>query len=81
MLFNQNLYNYINSDSEIYPKIRKLNDDIYIISGFWDTRKIIGENGPGILLNQSEKLTRKTIRIINEAIISKIFVKYSLLGL
>ena len=78
MLFNQNLYNYINNDSEIYPKIRKLNDDIYIISGFWDTRKIIGENGPGILLNQTGNLKRNIISIISEAMTSKIFVKYSL---
>ena len=48
LLFNENLYNYINSNSEIYPKIGKLNDDIYIVSGFWDTRQIVGENSPGI---------------------------------
>ena len=46
---------YINSDSVIKPKLAKLNEDIFVVSGFWDTRKVqdFSKHGSG-MVNKSD---------------------------
>ena len=50
---------YINSDSEIKPKLIKLNEDIFVVSGFWDTRIVqdFSKHGSGMVKNGDRNKT------------------------
>ena len=54
------LEDYINSDSEIKPKLTKLNEDMFVVSGFWDTRMVqdFSKHGSG-MVNKSDRNKQK----------------------
>ena len=70
LLFNQNVIYYLKTlgDIQMNDRIVKMSEDIYVVSGFWDTREVndFSINGPGM----------KSIRAILKALLTHTYLLF-----